>query len=105
MDVTIRYPEEAQRDIDTLMNPEIPNQRGGLIPLHHIAHLESKPGTSSIRHKDARRVINVSAEVDQKNMTSKDLNTIVTQRKAEWMGEDADMVKVNLGGEEEKTQE
>ena len=105
IDVTIRYPEAAQRDINTLMKLEIPNKRGGLVPLHRIAHLENKPGTSSIRHKDARRVINVSAEVDQKNMTSKEINEIVTQRKAEWLGEDAKFVSVNLGGEEEKTQE
>lgn len=105
IDVTIRYPEEAQHDINTLMKLEIPNQRGGLIPLHRIAHLESKEGTSSIRHKDARRVINVSAEVDQKNMTSKELNEIVLQTQQQWLAEDASMVHVNLGGEEEKTQE
>ncbi|NWF36210.1 efflux RND transporter permease subunit [Mariprofundus sp. KV] len=105
IDVTIRYPEQAQRDINTLMKLEIPNQRGGLIPLHRIAHLESREGTSSIRHKDARRVINVSAEVDKKNMTSKELNAIVLQSREQWLADDAEAVHVNLGGEEEKTQE
>jgi len=105
IDVTIRYPEKAQRDINTLMKLEIPNKKGGLVPLHRIAHLEHKPGTSSIRHKDGSRVINVSAEVDKKNITSKEINEIVLERESEWLGEDATYIRYNLGGEEEKTQE
>jgi len=105
IDVTIRYPEASQHNINTLMQLEIPNMKGGLIPLHRIASLEHHSGTSSIRHKDARRVINVSAEVDQKNMTSKDLNDLVTQQKDNWLGDDASSVRYNLGGEQEKTEE
>jgi len=105
VNVTIRYPEQAQRDIHTLMQLEIPNKRGGLVPLNRIAKLENRPGTSSIRHKNGQRVINVSAEVNQKDMNSKQLNNIVQQRQSEWMGADAASVHVHLGGEEEKTQE
>ncbi len=105
IDVTIRYPESAQHDINTLMQLEIPNKKGGLIPLHRIAKLEEHAGTSSIRHKDGRRVINVSAEVDQKNMTSKEVNDIVMQQQALWLAEDAASVHFNLGGEQEKTEE
>jgi len=105
IDVTIRYPEQAQRDIHTLMNLEIPNKRGGLVPLFRIAKLENRAGTSSIRHKDGRRVINVSAEVNQTDMNSKQLNSLVEQRRGEWLGDDAAHVRVHLGGEEEKTQE
>jgi len=105
IDVTIRYPIEAQRDINTLMKLEIPNNRGGLVPLFRIAHLEHKSGTSSIRHKDGRRVINVSAEVDQKNINSKEVNNRVSELKGIWLADDADNVDVNFGGEEEKSQE
>ncbi|MFQ5344826.1 MAG: efflux RND transporter permease subunit [Mariprofundus sp.] len=105
IDVTIRYPEQAQHDLKTLMNLEIPNKHGGLVPLFRIAKLENKPGSSSIRHKDGQRVINVSAEVNQKDINSKQLNALVKQRQNEWMGDDAASVRVHLGGEEEKTQE
>jgi len=105
INVTIRYPEQAQRDIHTLMNLEIPNKSGGLVPLYRIAKLESRAGTSSIRHKDGQRVINVSAEVNQTDMNSKQLNAIVEKRQQEWLGQDAATVRVHLGGEEEKTQE
>lgn len=105
VDVTIRYPEKAQRDEETLMQLEIPNLRGGLIPLYRIAHIERSPGTTSIRHKDGNRVVNVSAEVDHKLLTSKELNALVTARQAEWIGEDRERVHVHLGGEEERSQE
>jgi len=105
INVTIRYPDKAQRDINTLMHLEIPNARGGLVPLFRIAKLQDKAGTSSIRHKNGHRVINVSAEVNHKDMNSKQLNNIISQRQGEWMGDDASSVRVHLGGEEEKTQE
>ena len=105
VDVTIRYPEAAQRDSDTLMHLEIPNLRGGLIPLYRIAHIDRQPGTSSIRHKDGNRIINVSAEVNHKLLTSKELNAAVTAKQSEWLGSDAELVHVHLGGEEERSQE
>ncbi|WP_018294089.1 efflux RND transporter permease subunit [Mariprofundus ferrooxydans] len=105
IDVTIRYPDRAQHDINTLMNLEIPNKTGGLVPLHRIAHLVHKAGTSSIRHKDGRRIINVSAEVNQKDITSKEVNALIKKRSSEWLGDDAGKIRVNYGGEEEKTQE
>ena len=105
IDVSIRYPEKAQHDIDTLMHLEIPNRNGGLVPLHRIARTETKAGTSSIRHKDATRIINVSAEVNQKTITSKELNDLVSERSTEWLADDAHLMRYNLGGEQEKTEE
>ncbi|MDQ6965705.1 MAG: efflux RND transporter permease subunit, partial [Mariprofundaceae bacterium] len=105
VDVTIRYAEVARHNPDTLMQLEVPNQRGGLVPLSRIAHLEEKPGTTSIRHKDGDQVINVSAEVINKQLTSKELNDKVAALQNEWLGDDADKLHFHLGGEEEKSQE
>jgi multidrug efflux pump subunit AcrB len=105
VDVTIRYPEAAQHDLNTLMQLQIPNQVGGLVPLERIARIEEKPGTTSIRHKDGNRVINVSAEVDNTNITSKELNTLVAKASDEWLGKDAGSVNFHLGGEEERSEE
>ena len=105
IDVSIRYPEKAQRDIKTLMQLEIPNKRGGLVPLSKIATIETSEGTTSIRHKDGTRVINVSAEVDHKVITSKELNDLVLERRDEWLAGDGSEVRFNLGGEQEKTEE
>ncbi|MDX8412564.1 MAG: efflux RND transporter permease subunit [Mariprofundales bacterium] len=103
-DVTIRYPISLQQDITTLMQLEIPNTRGGLIPLGYIAHLEKHDGATSIRHKDGRRIVNVSAEVDPEVITSKELNTMMKKMQAKWLGTDK-AVHIHFGGEQERSEE
>ncbi|MDX8387676.1 MAG: efflux RND transporter permease subunit [Ghiorsea sp.] len=106
IDVTIRYPEVAQRDIATLEALLIPNRVGGLVPLGKIAVFKETPGVTSVRHKDGIRVLNVSAEVNDDIITSKELNDLVIKNSTEWLSSDevAD-VKYVLGGEQEKTTE
>jgi len=105
VDVTIRFAEAARHDPATLMALEIPNRSGGLVPLSHIAKLVERPGATSIRHKDGNRVINVSAEVNQKLITSKELNDRVSALKDQWLADDADHLKYHLGGEQERSEE
>jgi len=106
IDVTIRYPEGAQRDINTLNELLIPNRVGGLVPLGKIAHFEESPGLTSIRHKDGIRVLNISAEVDDEIITSQALNTLVESKAEAWVSsQEAAEVRYTLGGEQEKTDE
>jgi len=105
VDVTIRYPEKAQHNLRTLLRLEIPNQRGGLVPLSRVAHMQERDGSSSIRHKDTRPIINVSAEVDRVTINSKELNDQVVARADEWLAEDAQAVRYHLGGEQERSKE
>jgi len=103
VDVTIRYPESARHDPATLMQLEIPNMLGGLVPLSRIAHIEQRPGATSIRHKDGDRVINVSAEVNRDLITSKELNDRVAASKDQWLAGDAGKLHFHLGGEQERS--
>ncbi len=105
IDVTIRYPERAQRDLQALLDLEIPNDRGGLVPLRRIGRLVEAPGATAIRHKDSERVVSVSAEVDRQTITSHELNTLVRQRLPEWLIEATPPVVYNLGGEQERAEE
>jgi len=105
VDVTIRFAESARHDPATLMNLEVPNRNGGLVPLARIAHLVEMPGTTSIRHKDGDRVINVSAEIDNKQITSKELNDRIAAIKDKWLADDAGRLHFHLGGEQERSQE
>lgn len=105
IDVTIRYPESAQRNVKTLLNLEIPNNRGGLVPLHKIARVTQQPGATSIRHKNGSRVINVSTDVNPAVITSRELNSLVSQREAEWLGNDAGLLEYHLGGAQERDEE
>jgi len=105
VDVTLRYPESAHRDIKTLMSLAIPNKSGGMVPLSRIARLEEHPGLSNIRHKDGNRVIAITAEVDSITITSKALNNLVERDKAQWLGGDAGKIRLHMGGEQERTNE
>ncbi|MBL1352150.1 MAG: efflux RND transporter permease subunit [Zetaproteobacteria bacterium] len=105
VNVTIRYPKKAQRHLSSLMRLEIPNGRGGMVPLSRVAHIEETAGSGSIRHKDGLPIINVSSEVDRIHINSKELNEQVMARTDEWLGKDAKDVRYHLGGEQERSKE
>ena len=105
VDVTIRYPEAVQHSMRTLLRLKIPNARGGLIPLSRVAKLQNAEGSNSIRHKDGRRILNVSAEVDRVAINSKELNGQVLARSKEWLQDDARSVHYHFGGEQERSKE
>lgn len=105
VDVTLRYPKQAQHNVETLHTLLIPNMAGGLVPLGKIATFEERPGISNIRHKNGSRVIKVSAEVDLAKITSAEVNAMVNDRADTWLGEEKNFLRYSLGGEEERTQE
>ena len=105
MDVTLRFPENDEDETAQLESLLIPNNRGGLVPLHKIAHFEQRLGFTTIRHKDGIRIVNVVADVDAEVITSREINKLVLDNESKWQGEVADKVTVNYGGEEEKNQE
>jgi len=105
VDITIRYPESDNGGLDTLKSIQIPNRRDGLVPLSKVAHFEVREGFSTIRHKDAIRIINVTADIDTDIITSKALNSLIIKDQDKWLGELSDKVSVNYGGEEEKNKE
>ena len=103
--VTIRYPERLRRSPEELLKLEIPNARGGTVPLGEIARFVEHPGATSIHHKNGHRILYVSAEVDPKRITSRALNRLVRKHAKEWLGPDADKVRFHLGGEQERSEE
>ena len=64
--VMVRYPEEARRSLEALENMRIRTPAGGEIPLRLAANIEAGRGFSVINRTDRKRVINVSASVDNK---------------------------------------
>lgn len=84
---------------------QIPNNRGGLVPLNKIAKLEQHRGYTTIRHKDGTRIVNVVADIDTEILSSLKLNKMVEENEANWLNDLQDEVTVNYGGEQEKNQE
>ena len=105
VDVTIRFPETGEAELEQLKQIEVPNTRRGLVPLHKIAHFEEHSGFTTLRHKEGIRIVNVVADIDSDKITSFELNKLVKQKEAEWQGDMQGKVKVNYGGEQEKNQE
>lgn len=105
IDVTIRYPERETAELEQLRNILITNNRDGVIPLHKIARFEQRDGFTTIRHKDAVRIVNVVADIDVSKITSIELNRMVSENEKDWMEGLQDKVTVQYGGEEEKNRE
>ena len=105
IDVTIRYPDTADSELEQLRHVLIPNKKSGLIPLYKIAKFESHTGFTTIRHKDGVRIVNVVADIDSSIISSGELNKIVMENESKWIGASASDVVVKYGGEEEKSQE
>ena len=105
VDVTIRFPQNNKNELNTLLQLRVANKRGNLVPLEKIGHFEAHKGYTTIRHNAGVRVVNVVADVDVKQISSRALNKQVMDHQAEWLGELADKVSVKYGGEEEKNQE
>ncbi len=104
IDVTIHFPDYGKEQLERVRRVEIPNQRGGLVPLAKIARFEQHPGYSTIRHKAGVRVVTVTANIDTDRITSVEINRLVKKKEPEWLGE-VRGVTVNYGGEEEKNEE
>jgi multidrug efflux pump subunit AcrB len=105
IDITIRFPENIGTDLSLLQRLKVPNDRGGLIPLSRISQLVEYEGISTIRHKNNRRVVSVTADIDTSLITSLELNKQVADAEPQWLGKLKGKVKVNYGGEAEKNQE
>jgi multidrug efflux pump subunit AcrB len=63
--VYVRYPESTRANLDALDNFRVQLPDGGSAPLLTVASVEESRSYSSIERIDGRRVVTVSAEVDE----------------------------------------
>ncbi len=104
IDVIVKFPENQQLTFDSFDSILIPNKYDKLIPLNKVATLETEKGISSIRHLDRKRVITVSANVDENITTSFEVNRLLTEEFKDINQEFID-VTLRYGGEQEDTEE
>ncbi len=104
VDVVVKFPEERQKSLESFESILIPNKYGKLIPLKNVARLEKVPGISSIKHLDRKRVISVTANVDEKAITSKKLNGLIKKKMKPLMIKHPELT-FTFGGENEDTKE
>ncbi|OGX37164.1 MAG: hypothetical protein A3D87_07440 [Omnitrophica WOR_2 bacterium RIFCSPHIGHO2_02_FULL_50_17] len=77
IDVLVRFPQEARKDVDVLKNILVPNTQGNLIPLTSVAKIVEEDGVYVISHLDGKRVIYVQASIDSKVTTAIEVNRML----------------------------
>ena len=72
--VFVRYPEEARQSLQTLDNLRIRLSDGGSAPLFTVAKTTESRAYSSINRIDGRRVVTVTADIDEAISTPSNAN-------------------------------
>ncbi|MCA9404292.1 MAG: efflux RND transporter permease subunit [Candidatus Omnitrophica bacterium] len=74
INVVVRFPEEERNNIKVFEEIYVPNSKGNLVKLNSVAAIEESEGVYLINHFDGKRVLYVTAQVDNKDATSLEVN-------------------------------
>ena len=77
--VMLRYPDEERSSISNLEDMMIRTPKGSTIPIRQIAQLDIGEGVSTIKRKDRKRSISVTADVDLTVTTGNEVISSVTK--------------------------
>lgn len=78
--VRLRLNASQRRRPEILDKLIVANRLGNLIPLKEIAQVKEAQGIKTMRHVDGRRFVYLSAEVDNKHITSAAANRLINQK-------------------------
>ncbi|MDH3348998.1 MAG: efflux RND transporter permease subunit, partial [Desulfobulbaceae bacterium] len=100
--VMVRYPTDQRVSLNDLDNMRIRTPGGIEIPLHRAASIEEGRGFSVINRADRKRVINITASVDDKTANAEEiLDDLKTGTLNTLINENPDL-SYNLEGEEKE---
>lgn len=105
-EVTLRvlYDDEFRASAESLRAIEIPNRAGLYTTLGSISTLESSSGPESLSHFDFERAVTITADVDEKRLTSSDANRMIFEKFAD-ISERYPGYALRARGEQEETLE
>ena len=101
INVVVRFKEEERNQLDAFDKILIPNRFGKLIRLGSVAQVIEEDGIYTINHKDGKRVIYVTASVDDEIITSFEANQYLEKDFAH-IADDYLGYTVKFGGEYEE---
>lgn len=78
MKVFVRYPDTARYTLDSLKNFRVRLTDGSSVPLFTVAEIEESRAFASINRIDGRRVVTVTADVDEALNTPNNANAFIT---------------------------
>lgn len=102
--VLVRFPQKFRGSFKVFDNIFIRNKFDNLISFKDVARIEMRPVLRSISHMNGKRFISVTADVDNKKITSLKVNSLLRKRfsgiRKEYPG-----YSINFSGENEETLE
>jgi multidrug efflux pump subunit AcrB len=78
--VMVRYPESNRHSLGDLEQMSIRTVDGSAVPFSTVARARTTEGVSSIRRIDRRRVVTVSADVDEEIANANEINADLRER-------------------------
>jgi multidrug efflux pump subunit AcrB len=78
--VMVRYPSEERKRLLSLMNMRIITPDGNQVPLTEVATIKSSRGYVTITRRDQKRIITVSAEVDEAVATPTEIRNEIVKK-------------------------
>jgi multidrug efflux pump subunit AcrB len=97
--VLVRYPEEERAVLKALLSMYIRTPDGREVPLREVASLKKERSYVTITRKDRKRIINVSAEVDEEIMNAEELRGELFEKVMPALKERFSGLKYELAGE------
>jgi len=104
IDFRVHLKDPKQYRAEGVLDLMVANQLGKLVPLGSFARFEETVGPAVLHHYDGRRSVTVTGEVDTKKITSVEVSEMVRTEFEPKALKHAGF-KMELGGEEKKTQE
>ena len=99
----VRFPDRFRSDLKVFDKVLVRNRHGNLVKLSAVAHIEESEGIYRINHLDGKRVLYVSAQVDNDKATSLEINNEL-RKKFEHLANDYLGYTIKYSGEYEDQQ-
>jgi len=101
-DVIIRFSKGVANSVDVFDDVYVANSFGNRIKLTKVAEIKKVTGTTTIKHLNGKRVVTASANVDNKKITSIEVNNMLIEKFKD-IGDKHMGYSVKYGGEQEET--
>lgn len=103
--VMVRYSEQERRRLDTLENMRIRTPQGAEVPFSSVAVVDKGRGYATIQRADRRRVVTVSADVDDVSANANEVLASVAKSILPQLTSDYPGLDFSLEGEQREQRE
>ncbi|HUW18510.1 MAG TPA: efflux RND transporter permease subunit [Sedimentisphaerales bacterium] len=103
--VMVRYPEQERKSLADIENMRIRLPVGTEVPFKEVAHVDYGRGYAAIQRADRRRVVNVTADVDETVANAREINMDLATRVLPRLMQAYPGLKYRFAGEERERNE